>query len=59
MSEHGAAPPAVDAYPEILLRSIDVSFRSLPGTTTARLWRGLRGDAAGRSLTAPADRSAS
>ncbi|MFG2342535.1 hypothetical protein [Streptomyces phaeochromogenes] len=59
MSEHGAAPPAVDACPEILLRLIDVSFRSMPGSTTARLSRGRLGDVSGRFPGAPADRSAS
>ncbi|MFD9192604.1 hypothetical protein ACFWCA_30820 [Streptomyces phaeochromogenes] len=59
MSEHSGAPPAVDAYPEILLRLIDVSFRSVPGTTTAPLWRGRPGDVSGRSPGAPAVRAAS
>ncbi|MEU9781102.1 hypothetical protein AB0H92_09045 [Streptomyces phaeochromogenes] len=59
MSEHGAAPPAVDAYPEIPLRRIDVSFRSVPGTTTGPLWRGRLGDVSGRLPGAPADRPAS
>jgi len=59
VSEHGAAPPAVDAYPETLLRLIDVSFRSVPGTAAAPLWRGRLGDVSGRSPGAPADRSAS
>ncbi|MCZ4514181.1 hypothetical protein O3Q52_39830 [Streptomyces sp. ActVer] len=138
MSENGAAPPAVDAYPEILLRLIDerpeadpescpttpggivagspvgsrtwadrsgdhgvgghrsteprrphgtsgarrpirrertesdtgdglrsfihlvdLSFRSMAGTTTAPLWRGWLGDVSGRTLGVPTVRRAS
>ncbi|MEV0552011.1 MULTISPECIES: hypothetical protein [unclassified Streptomyces] len=38
---------------------VDVTFLSVPGTTTAPLWRGRLGDVSGWSLGAPADRPAS